>query len=264
MDTQEYITFIRKKLHKLEVEKGITVLYAAVCGSRSYGLDSPTSDCDAKFIFVYPMDRYLNLTQPPDHIECEDDLSGYELRKFLGIIRKSGFNAYEMLRGHVIIGDYEDLENLRELEYLCRNPKKFVSSYVGCVLREKSKISKLDEDDDLLGMTKCVLSAARLYMSGYICMHDGPPPILFDSLVKKMEAFDVFSNDMLDALRIMANDKRNKTCSFTREELQDFMSLILLKNDTLFELNKNVKDTHGSLEADARLNNYFRNVIGVR
>ncbi len=79
-------------------EQGATLLLLCLTGSRAYGCNVTTSDYDVRFVYVYPPARYFELTPPPDELRLPDgDVLGFELGKFLRIIRKSGWNVHELL-----------------------------------------------------------------------------------------------------------------------------------------------------------------------
>ncbi len=89
---------ITEAVQALCVEQGATLLLLCLTGSRAYGCNVTNSDYDVRFVYVYPPARYFELTPPPDELRLPDgDVLGFELGKFLRIIRKSGWNAHELL-----------------------------------------------------------------------------------------------------------------------------------------------------------------------
>ena len=72
---------ILEKLHDLEVNENITILYAVESGSRTHGYANEDSDYDIKFIYKRnDISKYLVLDNFCDVIQKEDelfDLLGY-------------------------------------------------------------------------------------------------------------------------------------------------------------------------------------------
>lgn len=92
---------VLEELTRLEQEHDVTVLYACESGSRAWGFASPDSDYDVRFVYVQQPDWYLRVDEPRDVLERpltdELDLSGWELRKTLRLLRKSNPTLLEWL-----------------------------------------------------------------------------------------------------------------------------------------------------------------------
>lgn len=101
---------IRDRLAALEQETGVRILYAVESGSRAWGFASRDSDYDVRFIYVQPLRRYLSVFPGRDTIELMEqeglfDLSGWELRKALGLFHKSNPPLLEWLRSPIIYSE---------------------------------------------------------------------------------------------------------------------------------------------------------------
>lgn len=59
---------IQHQLQYLEQTHKIHILYACEAGSRQYGIQSPDSDYDVKFIYTHNLEYYLSLVSQPDYI----------------------------------------------------------------------------------------------------------------------------------------------------------------------------------------------------
>lgn len=79
---------IMARLAAVETQEGVRILFACESGSRGWGLASPDSDYDVRFIFVRPARDYLRITAVRDVIEEVPgpvfDVNGWDLRKALG------------------------------------------------------------------------------------------------------------------------------------------------------------------------------------
>ncbi len=95
---------IVQRLHEVEREHGVRVLYAVESGSRAWGFASPASDYDVRFIYSHSRDWYLSVDveEQRDVIEYEPadgiDLNGWDLRKALKLLGHSNPSVVEWLQ----------------------------------------------------------------------------------------------------------------------------------------------------------------------
>ena len=97
---------VREALARLEAEQNVRVLFACESGSRAWGFASRDSDYDVRFLYVHARDWYLSVEDRRDVLEqpITDDLdvSGWELRKALRLLRKSNPPLLEWLKSPVV------------------------------------------------------------------------------------------------------------------------------------------------------------------
>jgi predicted nucleotidyltransferase len=97
---------VREALARLEVEQNVRVLFACESGSRAWGFASRDSDYDVRFLYVHARDWYLSVEDRRDVLEqpiADDlDVSGWELRKALRLLRKSNPPLLEWLKSPVV------------------------------------------------------------------------------------------------------------------------------------------------------------------
>ncbi len=101
---------ILEALDAVERETGILVLFAAESGSRAWGFPSPDSDWDVRFVYARPTQDYLRVSLPRDVIERPGlpgdlDLSGWDLRKALGLILRGNCAIREWLASPTVYMD---------------------------------------------------------------------------------------------------------------------------------------------------------------
>jgi hypothetical protein len=93
-------------LAQIEQENQITILYSCESGSRAWGFESLDSDYDVRFIYLRPAIRYLSVETKRDVIELavdeQLDISGWDLRKALHLMRKSNPPLLEWLQSPII------------------------------------------------------------------------------------------------------------------------------------------------------------------
>ena len=111
---------ILQRLKDIEAEEGVKILYACESGSRAWGFPSADSDYDVRFIYLRPMDWYLSIESKRDVIERpivdEIDINGWDLRKALGLFRKSNPPLMEWLASPIVYQEYSTVANrMRQL-----------------------------------------------------------------------------------------------------------------------------------------------------
>lgn len=97
---------IEAKLRDIEKQESVRVLYACESGSRAWGFASTDSDYDVRFIYCHPTNWYLSIRERRDVIERPLDsdgldLSGWDIRKALGLFRKSNPPLLEWLNSPI-------------------------------------------------------------------------------------------------------------------------------------------------------------------
>lgn len=121
-------TAIYDRLAGLERERGVKVLFACESGSRAWGFASPDSDYDVRFIYTGPAAAYLTVQPARDVIEepvnAELDVSGWDLRKALGLLAKSNPPLLEWLDSPIIYRQDADFaERFRNLARVWFSPR---------------------------------------------------------------------------------------------------------------------------------------------
>ena len=85
-------TIIKEKLKEIERRENCRILLAVESGSRAWGVASPDSDYDVRFIYVRPQEAYLRLNRLRDVIEVPIngmlDINGWDVDKTLRLLHK--------------------------------------------------------------------------------------------------------------------------------------------------------------------------------
>ncbi len=106
MHGNEVFQRVQDALTQVEAERDVRVLFACESGSRAWGFASRDSDYDVRFLYVHRRDWYLSVEDRRDVIErpiADDlDVSGWELRKALRLLRKSNPPLLEWLQSPVV------------------------------------------------------------------------------------------------------------------------------------------------------------------
>ena len=121
-------------LKSIEQEHDIKILLAVEAGSRAWGFESENSDWDVRFIYVHKPEWYFKVDEQRDVIEHMYgdgiDLAGWELRKALGLFKKSNPSLLEWINSpKVYREDKEFVSRIREVEKDFFNPIKSMYHY---------------------------------------------------------------------------------------------------------------------------------------
>src|SRR5689334_19647828 len=97
---------VQDALDRVEQDRRVRVLYACESGSRAWGFASLDSDYDVRFVYVHEPAWYLSVDEKRDVVEMplseELDVSGWELRKALRLLRKSNPPLLEWLKSPIV------------------------------------------------------------------------------------------------------------------------------------------------------------------
>nr|WP_211959087.1 nucleotidyltransferase domain-containing protein [Budvicia diplopodorum] len=97
---------ILAELKIIEEKFNVAILYACESGSRGWGFASTDSDYDVRFIYVHKAEWYLTVEAGRDVIERplddELDISGWELRKTLGLLKRANPTLLEWLDSPIV------------------------------------------------------------------------------------------------------------------------------------------------------------------
>jgi hypothetical protein len=99
---------IMEELLDIEERNDVSILFACESGSRAWGFPSQDSDYDVRFIYVHKKDWYLQVDNVRQRdviekpIDDELDVSGWELRKALNLLKKSNPALIEWINSPIV------------------------------------------------------------------------------------------------------------------------------------------------------------------
>lgn len=194
---------IKNELVRLEGEHDIKILLAVESGSRAWGFASTDSDWDVRYIYVHRQDWYLRIDQHKDSQEeilpNDIDLSGWELRKALGLFRKSNPPLLEWLRSPIIyLEQFSTADKLRDLSEKYFNPRSCMYHYLSMA---KGNFNEFLKDRDLVKIKKYFYVLRPVLACEWIENQKSFPPIEFDRLVES-EVEDPAVKEAIDSLLI--------------------------------------------------------------
>jgi uncharacterized protein len=176
---------IMARLRELEARHGVTVLYACESGSRGWGFASPDSDYDVRFLYVNRLAWYLTVLPGRDVIEqpihADLDISGWDLRKALGLLLQSNPVLIEWLRSPIVyVEEAAAMERLRELAGRCFSPLRGYHHYVA--MARKNFRGYLQGDE--VRYKKYLYVLRPLLAARWIREQRGLPPMRFAELAQ--------------------------------------------------------------------------------
>ena len=189
---------IQQKIHEIEKERNIKILFACESGSRGWGFPSPNSDYDVRFIYLKEKDWYLKVSDKrKDSMEfpINDDLDicGWEIRKCLQLLRKSNASLFEWLQSPIVYFADEKIKN--ELWKLCEhyfNPRTMTYHYLG--------ITKTSLANGLVGeqfnIKKYFYVLRPLLAAKWILENNTIPPMEFQPLLALIETDAILKKEI--------------------------------------------------------------------
>lgn len=72
------------------------ILFETIVGSQAHGTNTPQSDIDRAFVYILPEDDILGM-EYKDQLKIHKDYMGYEIRRFLELLKKGNPTVLELL-----------------------------------------------------------------------------------------------------------------------------------------------------------------------
>jgi uncharacterized protein len=147
-------------------------IYAAVVGSRAFGLATDESDTDTRGVYVAPTSAFWSLSKPPMHVEGpEPEWFSWEVERFCELALKANPNLLEVLHSPRVVHRSELGEELLELREAFLSQLAY-QTYSGYVL---SQFTKLEADLRQRGAPKWkhVMHLIRLLLSAQELLSNG-------------------------------------------------------------------------------------------
>lgn len=183
---QNIMDGIQDALAAIEKQKHVKILYAVESGSRAWGVESPDSDYDVRFIYVHPKEEYLKLQPVRDVIEWQLDdvldINGWDLRKALQHFYKGNATLHEWCNSPIVYKCTPEWVEISQIGCSYFSEKASMYHYYGTA---KSTYENYLLQDDVK-YKKYVYALRPLLACRYIENYHQIPPVLFDELKEKM------------------------------------------------------------------------------
>lgn len=194
---------IAQRLRAVEASHGVRVLYACESGSRAWGFASPDSDYDVRFLYVHPLPWYLQVSAQRDVIEPPldglFDLSGWELRKALQLLKKGNATLAEWLDSPIVYrADASFVQALRAAARQVHQPARAFRHYL--------HLAHGQHRDHLRGekvrLKKLLYVLRPLLAAQWIERGLGPPPMALQPLLDALPLDDTLRAAIDELLRL--------------------------------------------------------------
>ncbi|WP_242963323.1 nucleotidyltransferase domain-containing protein [Lachnoclostridium sp. An14] len=180
---------IRKEIEEtlLEIEKreNVRILHAVESGSRAWGLASPDSDYDVRFVYVRPAEEYLRLDGPRDVIEWQLDevldVNGWDLKKALIQFQRGNATLFEWANSPVVYRTTEGWKEVFQAAEPYFSMKTAVYHYYGTA--KNTYLQELQEEQ--VRYKKYFYALRPLLAVRYMETWRRPAPVPFDELLKQ-------------------------------------------------------------------------------
>lgn len=218
---------IEATLARIEKQFDVKVLFACESGSRGWGFASPDSDYDVRFIYVNRMDWYLTVFPSRDVIELPInevyDVSGWDLRKALGLLRNGNATLVEWLSSPVVyMSDPAFLSAVRHAAEQVHRPERAFHHY----LHMAKKNYREHLRGEVVRLKKYLYVLRPLLACLWIEQNRGPVPMRFQNLVDTL----VTDGRLRDAIAELLTIKRKAMESehgLPMPAINDFLELHL-------------------------------------
>lgn len=147
-------------------------IYAAVVGSRAFGLETETSDVDTRGVYVAPTASFWSLVKPPMHVDGPgEQWFSWEVERFCELALKANPNLLEVLYSDQVVIQTPAGTELVELRAAFLSQLVY-QTYSGYVL---SQFKKIEADIRQRGAPrwKHVMHLLRLLLAARDLLADG-------------------------------------------------------------------------------------------
>ena len=176
---------ILDKLLEIEEKEKVRVLYAVESGSRAWGVESPDSDYDVRFVYVRRREDYLKLEEQKDVIEWQLDevldINGWDLKKTLVQFHKGNATLFEWADSPIVYKTTEEWEAVYESAKPYFSVKAALYHYYGTANSTFKQYLQGDE----VKYKKYVYALRPLLACKYIEERHEIPPVKFWDLLKQ-------------------------------------------------------------------------------
>lgn len=182
---QDICETVRRKLREIEEQEHVKILYAVESGSRAWGVASPDSDYDVRFVYVRRLEDYLSVREQRDVIEWQLDevldMNGWDLKKALAQFHRGNATLFEWANSPIV---YLTTQEWQTVDSGCR---KFFSEKVALCHYYGTANGTFRQylQGEQVRYKKYIYALRPLLACKFITEHHTIPPVLFDDLLRQ-------------------------------------------------------------------------------
>ncbi|MDE6208250.1 MAG: nucleotidyltransferase domain-containing protein [Lachnospiraceae bacterium] len=176
---------ILDRLEEIEKKENVKIIYAVESGSRAWGVESPDSDYDVRFVYVRKKEDYLKINEMRDVIEWQLDeildINGWDLKKTLVQFHKGNATLFEWANSPVV---YRTTTEWEEIYKSCKqffSVKTSLYHYYGTANSTFRQYLQGDE----VKYKKYIYALRPILACKYIENNRTVPPVKFSDLLKQ-------------------------------------------------------------------------------
>lgn len=120
------------------------ILFEAISGSKSFGLNTPASDTDIKGVYYLPKEKFFGLNYIPQVANETNDEVYYEIGRFVELLLRNNPNILEILASpeDCILYQHPIMENLKIEDFLSKLCKDSFAGYAVTQIKKARGLNK--------------------------------------------------------------------------------------------------------------------------
>ncbi|OJJ16573.1 nucleotidyltransferase [marine bacterium AO1-C] len=120
------------------------LLLDSISGSKAYGLDNAQSDTDIRGVFVLPQATFYGLNYTPQINNESNDITYYELRRFIELLAKNNPNILELLYvpKESLLYEHPLFAKIKQVQVLSKLCKNTFGNYAMAQIKKARGLNK--------------------------------------------------------------------------------------------------------------------------
>lgn len=171
-------------LDEIEKRENIRILHCVESGSRAWGVASPDSDYDVRFVYTRQPRDYLRLEKTADIIQWQPDdtldVNGWDLKKTLQLLHNSNPTVFEWNASPIVYRTSNEWAQLQPMLNACFSKKKCIHHYLSMARTHYREYLQSEK----VRIKKYFYAIRPLLAAQWIMVYDTPPPMALSELAE--------------------------------------------------------------------------------